>query len=96
MRGNPGLEERGELELYDLVADPNETTDLTPARFLRIPLEGLLGVALVLFLPSRPRRIVAICGGVFLGHQDAVWHSSDGGHNWDVVREGLTRVTCIA
>jgi hypothetical protein len=54
------------LVLFVLVA-PNEITDLTLARFLRIPLEGLLGVIFVLLLPARPRRIVAIGGGVVLG-----------------------------
>src|SRR5919112_1152153 len=35
--------------------------------FLRLPLEGILGVALLLALPARPRRIVATVLGAALG-----------------------------
>jgi hypothetical protein len=38
-----------------------------PGAFLRIPVEGLLGVALLLILPPRPRRIVATLLGALLG-----------------------------
>ncbi|MCA2214263.1 sulfatase-like hydrolase/transferase [Jidongwangia harbinensis] len=38
-----------------------------PTAFLRIPLEGLLGAALLLALPRRPRRPVAVLLGVGLG-----------------------------
>ncbi|MGM1064396.1 sulfatase [Saccharothrix sp. Mg75] len=37
------------------------------AAFLRIPVEGLLGVLLVLVLPPRARRPVALAGGALLG-----------------------------
>ena len=40
---------------------------LTPAAFLRIPVEGLVVVALVLVLPVRAGRIVAALVGVLLG-----------------------------
>lgn len=54
------------LVLFALMV-PNDLTRLTPAEFLRIPLEGLIGVALVVVLPSRPRRVLAVVAGVLLG-----------------------------
>ncbi|WP_348775397.1 sulfatase [Micromonospora sp. WMMD975] len=54
------------LVLVALVA-PTDVNDLTPAAFLRIPVEGLVAVALLLVLPPRPRRIVATVLGVLLG-----------------------------
>jgi hypothetical protein len=56
----------GLLVLFALVA-PNQIGRLTPGAFLRIPVEGLLGVALLLVLPGRARRIVAVLAGVALG-----------------------------
>ncbi len=46
---------------------PTDVNDLTPAAFLRIPVEGLIAVALLLTLPPRPRRIVATVLGALLG-----------------------------
>lgn len=46
---------------------PNEVGRMTPGAFLRIPAEGLLGVVLVLVLPGRARRAVALSAGVVLG-----------------------------
>jgi hypothetical protein len=54
------------LVLFALLA-PNRIGQLTPGEFLRIPVEGLLGIALVLVLPARARRIVAVPIGVLLG-----------------------------
>lgn len=54
------------LVLFALVA-PNELSLLTPWVFLRIPVEALVGVALVLVLPTRARRVVAAVLGVILG-----------------------------
>ncbi|WP_326558093.1 sulfatase [Micromonospora sp. NBC_01796] len=54
------------LVLFALVA-PNQIGRLSPAAFLRIPLEGLVGVALLLVLPGRTRRVVAAIVGVALG-----------------------------
>ena len=45
---------------------PDRVEDLVPSEFLRIPIEGLVFVALVLVLPSRAARILAIFGGVGL------------------------------
>jgi hypothetical protein len=56
----------GLLVLVALVA-PNGTGQLTPGAFVRIPIEGLLGVALLLVLPARPRRVVATVAGIALG-----------------------------
>jgi hypothetical protein len=46
---------------------PNELSDLTPAWFVRIPLEGLVFVALVLVLRPRARRVAAVAFGVVVG-----------------------------
>ncbi|MEV8440623.1 sulfatase [Actinosynnema sp. NPDC051121] len=46
---------------------PSDLGSLTPATFLRLPVEALLGVVLVLVLPDRPRRIAAAAGGAALG-----------------------------
>ncbi|GGM76697.1 hypothetical protein GCM10010106_23920 [Thermopolyspora flexuosa] len=54
------------LVLFALVA-PAKVAHLTPAGLVRIPAEGVLGVALLLLLPSRARRVVAVAGGVPLG-----------------------------
>jgi hypothetical protein len=54
------------LVWFALVA-PEEISRLTPGAFLRIPIEGLVIVALVLALPARAGRIVAAVVGVLLG-----------------------------
>ncbi|GAA1518536.1 hypothetical protein GCM10009677_59940 [Sphaerisporangium rubeum] len=54
------------LVLFALAA-PDELADLEPLAFLRIPVEGLLGVAVLLVLPGRARRVAAVLGGVVLG-----------------------------
>ncbi len=46
---------------------PDRVDDLAPSAFLRIPVEGLLFVVLVLVLPSRVARILALFGGLGLG-----------------------------
>jgi hypothetical protein len=46
---------------------PNEVSQLTPRALVRVPVEGLLGVALVLVLPARARRVVAALAGAVLG-----------------------------
>jgi hypothetical protein len=54
------------LVLFALLA-PNDIDRLTPMAFLRVPVEGLLGVVLILVLPTRARRSVAVLAGVGLG-----------------------------
>jgi hypothetical protein len=49
----------------DILA-PDRAWQFTPAAFLRIPLEGLVLVAVALVLPPRPRRIVAAVAGILL------------------------------
>jgi phosphatidylglycerophosphate synthase len=56
----------GLLVLFALIA-PNEISRLTPGAFVRIPVEGVLGVAFLLVLPARARRVVATLAGVALG-----------------------------
>ncbi|QQQ80301.1 sulfatase [Saccharothrix sp. 6-C] len=46
---------------------PSDLASLTPATFLRLPVEALLGVVLVLVLPERARRVAAPVGGAVLG-----------------------------
>ena len=46
---------------------PNQLLLLTPAAFARIPLEGIFGVAVLLALPPKPRRVVAFLAGAGLG-----------------------------
>lgn len=54
------------LVLFALIV-PNEISHLTPGAFVRIPVEGILGVVLLLVLPSRARRVVAPLIGAILG-----------------------------
>ncbi|MBP2324560.1 putative membrane protein [Kibdelosporangium banguiense] len=56
----------GLLLLFALVA-PNQLNDLSVWAFVRIPIEGLLGVAIVLMLPPRPRQIAVMLAGTVLG-----------------------------
>lgn len=56
----------GLLVLVVLVA-PTDVGRLTPLAFLRVPVEGLVAVALLLVLPPKPRRIAAVLLGVALG-----------------------------
>src|SRR3954451_21745312 len=46
---------------------PNRAYGLTPASFLRIPVEGLVIAGLALVLPSAPRRAMGVLVGVALG-----------------------------
>lgn len=54
------------LVVVVLVA-PDAFTDLTPAAFVRVPLEGLVAVAVLLVLRGRARVVVAVVLGVALG-----------------------------
>jgi hypothetical protein len=54
------------LVLFTLLL-PNQITRVTPATFVRIPVEGILGIAVLLALRARVRRVVAVAGGVGLG-----------------------------
>ena len=54
------------LVLGVLVA-PDRMYQLTPASFIRIPVEGLALVAVALVLPAWPRRIVAAVAGLLFG-----------------------------
>ncbi|MBO4160949.1 sulfatase-like hydrolase/transferase [Micromonospora antibiotica] len=56
----------GMLVLAVLTA-PDRLDQVTPVAFLRVPIEGLLAAALLLALPGRPRRPVAVSIGVVLG-----------------------------
>jgi len=54
------------LVLFALVA-PDDLSKLTPLAFVRIPVEGLVGVVLLLLLPNRWRKPVALTAGAVLG-----------------------------
>ncbi|MPY60668.1 sulfatase [Streptomyces spongiae] len=54
------------LVLFVLVL-PNDVSKLEPERFVRIPAEGVLGAALLLLLPPRTRKLMAVVEGVALG-----------------------------
>jgi hypothetical protein len=56
----------GAILLCGLVM-PNVFRDLTPAWFVRIPVEALLGAALVLVLPRTLGRIAAVLAGIAVG-----------------------------
>jgi hypothetical protein len=45
---------------------PNELAKITPWTFLRIPVEAVVGIAVLLALPARPRRLLAILAGAGL------------------------------
>ena len=55
------------LLVWVALVAPNEMSQLTPSAFLRIPLEGLLVVALVLALPATAGRTMAVVVGLVLG-----------------------------
>ena len=55
------------LTVWFVLVLPNEVTRVTPAAFVRIPLEGLLLLALGLVLPSLARRVFAVAIGLVLG-----------------------------
>jgi phosphatidylglycerophosphate synthase len=46
---------------------PDRLSKLTPAAFARIPVEGLVLVAVAVVLPAWPRRIVAAVAGILFG-----------------------------
>ncbi|HEX5405597.1 MAG TPA: sulfatase-like hydrolase/transferase [Pseudonocardiaceae bacterium] len=54
------------LVLFALVG-PDQLANLTPWTFLRVPIEGLVGVVLLLLLPTTARRVVAGVLGAILG-----------------------------
>ncbi|WP_435797558.1 sulfatase [Streptomyces avermitilis] len=46
---------------------PNKLADFRPSEFARIPVEALLGAAVLIALPRRPRLVAAVLGGLSLG-----------------------------
>jgi len=54
------------LLVWLVLIAPNQISRLTPIAFVRIPIEGLLVVALVLVLPQRGKRVAAALVGVVL------------------------------
>src|SRR5690242_9180074 len=50
--------------VWGVLVAPDRVFQFTPAAFARIPVEGLVLVAIALVLPPRPRRIVATIAGI--------------------------------
>ncbi|OMI41123.1 sulfatase [Streptomyces sparsogenes] len=46
---------------------PNRLALVTPGAFAHIPVEAVVGAAVLLMLPRTPRRVAAVLAGVFLG-----------------------------
>ncbi len=57
----------GFLLVWFALVGPVRLDRLTPGEFLRLPVEGLILVAVAIALPSRPRTTVAAVAGVLLG-----------------------------
>ncbi len=58
--------------VFFALATPNNISRLpegssTPQALIRIPIEALLGIAILLAVPGRARRVIAIIGGALLG-----------------------------
>jgi phosphatidylglycerophosphate synthase len=53
--------------VWGVLVAPDRILQLTPAAFARIPVEGLVLVAIALVLPAWPRRIVAAVAGILFG-----------------------------
>lgn len=62
-----GLSVLAVVVVWGALVVPGEVGRLSPWTFLRIPLEGLVLVALLLLLPARWRRPTAVLCGVLLG-----------------------------
>ncbi|HVV08480.1 sulfatase [Amycolatopsis sp.] len=56
----------GGLLIVAALVVPNDLNLLTPWAFPRIPVEALVGFGLVLLLPARARRVVAVIAGILL------------------------------
>ncbi len=53
--------------VWGVLVAPDRIFELTPAAFVRIPVEGLALVAVAVVLPAWPRRIVAAVAGILFG-----------------------------
>src|SRR5499427_3938321 len=53
--------------VWGVLVLPDRALQFTPAAFARIPVEGLVLVAIAVVLPARPRRIVAGVAGILFG-----------------------------
>ena len=54
------------LVVWVALVAPYEPSDVTLSAFFRIPLEGLVVIAVAAFLPRTPRRILAVSCGLVL------------------------------
>jgi hypothetical protein len=55
------------LFVFAALVAPDQHTKLTLSSFARIPIEGLIGAAVLVVLPGIWRKIVAVVAGAFLG-----------------------------
>jgi phosphatidylglycerophosphate synthase len=51
------------LLVWVALVSPNKLTELTPSAFLRLPIEGLVVIALACLLPAGARRVLAVVVG---------------------------------
>jgi phosphatidylglycerophosphate synthase len=61
-----GLTVLAAVLVWAVLVAPDQPKYLTLSAFLRIPLEGLVVIAVALFLPAIPRRILAVMAGLAL------------------------------
>jgi hypothetical protein len=55
------------LLVFAALVLPRELGQIAPLAFVRIPVEGLIGLAVLILLPPRPRKVLAALGGLLLG-----------------------------
>jgi hypothetical protein len=55
------------LAVIAALVGPDDIGHLSPGGFVRLPLEALIGAAVLLALRGRARRVAAVAGGVLLG-----------------------------
>jgi len=55
------------LLVFAALVAPNQLARFTPGQFLRVPLEAVLGLAVLLLVPGRVRRATAVLLGVGIG-----------------------------
>ena len=54
------------LLVWVALVSPNKLTELTPSAFVRLPIEGLVVIALACLLPAGARRVLAVVVGLAL------------------------------
>jgi phosphatidylglycerophosphate synthase len=55
------------IVVWAALVAPNRISEFTPGAFVRLPLEGLVAIALAVVLPVTLRRVLAVIAGLVLG-----------------------------